>query len=163
MIGTIFGKKSKTTQKLFFYILYYFCISTLLTTMVSSPSQNLARQVQGRNGQRPTIYGRLHDNTELPHILERFQVGHSIMLPDGSHIWVEYVVQGIALVCIRYPNDTFASYTVTFPCGQEIDNVEAYALDPVRNILYIQIGGVFYSVNLDDAHANDGFGEFVRW
>jgi hypothetical protein len=88
-------------------------------------------------------------------------VGWSIKTPTGATINVENVVYGIASIGVWYPDGLGAEYdNIYFPYN--IDNVTAYALDHVQNILYIQLNGSIYSVNLDEANAN-GSGDFVMW
>jgi hypothetical protein len=90
-------------------------------------------------------------------------VGWSIKTITGATINVRNVVYGRATVGIWYPDGLGAEYDIYFPQGQEIDNVTAYALDHDQNILYIQLNGSIYSVNLNDAHEHGDEGEFVVW
>ena len=90
-------------------------------------------------------------------------VGRSIKTITGATINVEQVVYGLAAVGIWYPDGLGAEYDIYFPQGQEIDNVTAYALDHDQNILYIQLDGSIYSVNLNDAHEHGNEGDFVVW
>lgn len=79
---------------------------------------------------------------------------------SGASLLVGDPVYGLANLTICYPNGMRADYDIYFPRFQSIDLVAAYALDTVRNILYINLNNAIYSVNLDDAHHN-GRGEFV--
>jgi hypothetical protein len=135
--------------------------------MVSSPVNNNlwafrvpADQVVN-NPENIPLYG---DANMANHRLrpDEWPIGWSIKTPTGATINVERVVYGIASIGIWYPNGLGAGYEISFPQGQEIDNVTAYALDHVQNILYIRLNGSIYFVNLDEANAN-GSGEFVMW
>lgn len=134
--------------------------------MVSSPVNNnlWAYRVpanQAGNG-AIRLYG---DASVMNHRMRpgNWPVGWSIKTITGATINVEAVVYGRAKIGIWYPDALGADYDISFPQGQEIDNITAYALDHDQNILYIQLNGSIYSVNLNDAHEHGDEGEFVLW
>jgi hypothetical protein len=136
--------------------------------MVSSPVNNnlWAYRVPANdnNGNDGAI--RLYGDANIENHRMRpgnWPVGRSIKTITGATINVEQVVYGLAAVGIWYPDGLGAEYDIYFPQGQEIDNVTAYALDHDQNILYIQLDGSIYSVNLNDAHEHGNEGDFVVW
>lgn len=131
--------------------------------MVSSPINNnlWAYRVPEDNPDGIVLYGN-PDKDEYNMPPGVWPLGHSIKTPTGAEIGVEKVVTGWAAVSIWYPNGLGNDYRIYFPQGQEIDNVIAYALDHDQNILYINLAGKTYLVNLNVANA-DGSREFVEW
>ena len=138
--------------------------------MVSSPVNNnlWAYRVpanQNANNGAIRLYGDANIANHRMHP-GNWPVGWSIKTITGATINVEDVVYGRATIGIWYPDGLGARYDIYFPQGQEIDNITAYALDHVQNILYIKFDDIIYSVNLDDAHENGEYGvdgEFVVW
>jgi hypothetical protein len=140
--------------------------------MVSSPVNNnlwAYRVPANQNANNGNGAIRLYGDANIANHRMRpgnWPVGWSIKTITGATINVEDVVYGRAVIGIWYPDGLGARYDIYFPQGQEIDNITAYALDHVQNILYIKLDDIIYSVNLDDAHENGEVGvdgEFVVW
>lgn len=137
--------------------------------MVSSPVNNnlwAYRVPANQNANNGNVAIHLYGDANIMNHRMRpgnWRVGRSIKTITGATINVESVVYGRAKIGIWYPDGLGAEYDIYFPHGTEIDDVAAYALDHNQNILYIQLNGSIYSVNLDDVNANGGIGEFVLW
>ncbi len=135
--------------------------------MVSSPVKNslwafrVPTDQAVNNPENIPLYG---DANMANHRLRtcNWPIGWSIRTITGTTINVERVVYGIASIVIWYPDGFGAEYDISFPLGQNIDNITAYAFDHVQNILYIRLNGCIYFVNLNEANAN-GLGPIVKW
>ena len=137
--------------------------------MVSSPVNNnhwTYRVPANQNANNGNGAIRLYGDANIANHRMRpgnWRVGRSIKTITGATINVEDVMSGRAAIGIWYPDGLGSEYDIYFPQGTNIDDVTAYALDHDQNILYIQLNGSIYSVNLDDVNANGGIGEFVLW
>lgn len=154
-------------------ITYFFIIFLLhnnLPIMVSSPVNNnlwayrVPENQVANNDNMIAADTRVYGDPDVTNHRMRpgnWSIGRTIKTYNGATINVEAVACGMAIVGIWYPNGLGAEYEIFFPQGHNIDDVASYAIDPEQNILYIDIGSAFYSVNLDDARYGDAV-EFVR-
>lgn len=92
-----------------------------------------------------------------------FYISHSVKTRDGATINIGDMAFGYINVDIWYPDGLGAHYDVQFPRANNLNDIEAYALDIEHNKLYIRVDKRFYVASLVDDDGYPGDVVFKAW